>query len=291
MLTGSITGAARHLAISQPSTSRLISDLENNLGFALFDRSQGRLQPTPEALLFYREVNEAFIGLNRLELMAEQIRQQRTGHLTVHVAPALSATLVPGALQVFRSKRPTVRVDLEVRAPIKVLEALQSNLADVALTNPIADLPGVEQELLSSVDFICALPHDHPLKDKDIIEAADLDGMEMVGLSPDGPFNWTIMDRLLAEAGATPSVTVTTQRSHTAYSLVAAGQGVAILEPFSAPVWQSLGVHIKPFRPKLTYSYAICFPGNVVKTQLALEFADAARDYLAHNPPVHQGLP
>jgi DNA-binding transcriptional LysR family regulator len=66
MLRGSMTAAARELRTSQPSISRLIAELEGEIGLRLFERTAGRLRPTPEGLSFYREVERSFIGLDRL---------------------------------------------------------------------------------------------------------------------------------------------------------------------------------------------------------------------------------
>ncbi|NOJ99318.1 LysR family transcriptional regulator, partial [Corallococcus coralloides] len=49
MLTGSISGAAKLLHVSQPAVSRLIGYTEQRLGLSLFERIKGRLYPTPEA--------------------------------------------------------------------------------------------------------------------------------------------------------------------------------------------------------------------------------------------------
>ena len=49
MVAGTVTAAAKALGISQPSASSLITNLERELGFALFKRTKGRLVPTPEA--------------------------------------------------------------------------------------------------------------------------------------------------------------------------------------------------------------------------------------------------
>ena len=46
---GTVTEAAERLSISQPAVTRLINDLEQTLGFNLFERRSGRLVPTSEA--------------------------------------------------------------------------------------------------------------------------------------------------------------------------------------------------------------------------------------------------
>ena len=66
MLTGSVSAAAGSMNLSQPAVSRLLKDLEQTVGFRLFDRIQGRLRPTPEALLLFEEVQRSFIGLDRI---------------------------------------------------------------------------------------------------------------------------------------------------------------------------------------------------------------------------------
>ncbi|NKB76528.1 MAG: LysR family transcriptional regulator [Gammaproteobacteria bacterium] len=74
MRSGSITGAAKLLFISQPSVSRLIADLEVELGFNLFTRTGHGLVATLEARRFSQSVERMFIGLDKLKETAEAIR-------------------------------------------------------------------------------------------------------------------------------------------------------------------------------------------------------------------------
>jgi len=66
MRSGSITAAAKLMHISQPSVSRLISDLERSVGFALFVRAGRGLVTTVEARRFYQGVEGMFIGVDKL---------------------------------------------------------------------------------------------------------------------------------------------------------------------------------------------------------------------------------
>src|SRR5882757_6286451 len=55
----SVTAAAGAMGVTQPAVSTQIARLEETIGFALFERSGGRLKPTPEGLLFYAEATRA----------------------------------------------------------------------------------------------------------------------------------------------------------------------------------------------------------------------------------------
>ena len=56
IMTGTSVGAARELHVTQPAVSRLIADLEADLGFSLFSRIGGRLNPTTAGLRFFKSV-------------------------------------------------------------------------------------------------------------------------------------------------------------------------------------------------------------------------------------------
>ncbi len=286
MLSGTITGAAKQLSITQPSASRLIADLENSLQFSLFERAKGRLLPTPEAVQFYQEVVRSFAGLDKLERAAAQIREERTGHLLVHASPALSSGLLPAALKQFMKTWPNVVVTVEVRSPAAIFEVLQMQSTDIAISNEFAELPGIEQETLITTNLVCALPPGHRLTTYDIIKPKDLQDENFIGLSPEGPLNWNIIDSILKTADVSVNMRMTSQRAHAVYAMVAEGLGLALVEPFSAPTWMRHGVVVKPFRPKIPYSFALCFPRHKVRSQLARELRFAVKQELAENPPL-----
>jgi DNA-binding transcriptional LysR family regulator len=64
--SGTGSRAAELLGISQPAVSRALAELERSLGFSLFDRLRNRLVLTPEAKLFYRDVDASYRGLARV---------------------------------------------------------------------------------------------------------------------------------------------------------------------------------------------------------------------------------
>jgi DNA-binding transcriptional LysR family regulator len=74
MQTGSFTAAAEALHISQPGVSRAARHLEIQLGVPLFERSQGRIRPTDEALALNGEIERSYRGVQSIQQFARGLR-------------------------------------------------------------------------------------------------------------------------------------------------------------------------------------------------------------------------
>src|SRR5206468_723883 len=74
MHLGTTVQAAAFLHVSQPAVSRMIRQLEDATRLRLFKREKSRLRPTPEATALFREVERAFVGLDSLRRVAENLR-------------------------------------------------------------------------------------------------------------------------------------------------------------------------------------------------------------------------
>ena len=94
VMTGGVGAAAALINVTQPAVSRMIRDLQRHLGLALFERRGTGLVPTSEALSLYAEVERAFVGLERIEQMATELRTRRAGFLRIAALPALALSLI-----------------------------------------------------------------------------------------------------------------------------------------------------------------------------------------------------
>ena len=114
MGTGTVSGAARLLGISQPAATQLLQALQAATGLQLFERALGRLRPTPEGHALYGEVQRAFRGLEELDRAVEALRGFNAARLQVGALHALSAHLVPRAIRSFREAQPDTRIALHL---------------------------------------------------------------------------------------------------------------------------------------------------------------------------------
>ena len=92
--SGTVTEAAERLRVTQPAVSRMLANLEAELGFALFARQSGRLSITPQGEAFYFEVEAALAGLDGIESAGKNIRSGSGAHLRLFAFSPLCNELV-----------------------------------------------------------------------------------------------------------------------------------------------------------------------------------------------------
>ena len=112
MEVGSVTGAAERLHVTQPAVSKMLAQLERDLGFSAFARERRRLVPTPEAQILYQEVRRAFIGLDQLRRLAGDLRDMRQGRLVIAASYVASSWHLPGVVAAFLRAHPGLSVSM-----------------------------------------------------------------------------------------------------------------------------------------------------------------------------------
>ena len=96
MMTGSLRQAAEALNVSQPAASKALRYAEQSLGFALFERTGGRLVPTREAQIMIPRVNGIFEQLGALTRLTRNLRKGQGGHeLSIGRVPCPGQSIVP----------------------------------------------------------------------------------------------------------------------------------------------------------------------------------------------------
>ena len=163
MRTGSITGAAALLFISQPSVSRLVADLERSLGFTLFNRRGQGLVATVEARKFHQSVESMFFGLDKLRDIAEIIRTARDESISVGVIPAFANVVMPEAICTLRQKNPSLLFNVSVRNTPSIVDDVLLRQTDVGMICPTRRYDGVHVLHEMSAPYVCLIPTQHPL--------------------------------------------------------------------------------------------------------------------------------
>jgi DNA-binding transcriptional LysR family regulator len=264
--------------VTQPAISRLINALEEELGFTLFNRIKGRLQPTTAGVSFYEAVEQNFLGLERLDQTAARIRRSEPPELKIACNPALSATLLPVAIKAFRVHYPEIMINVDTVAVTDHLERLTQMRVDLAITFAFPPITGIEVEPLLETEFYCAMPISHPLASKDVISPKDLIGIRLLKTLPSGPLTWEeLEEQILQKAGIEPRYVMTYHTSHTGYAMIAQNLCVGLMEPFASQHWRN-EVTLRPFRPRVKLTYALAYPSPKIPSKPVYDFCEAIRD-------------
>ncbi len=250
----SVTGAAAAMGVTQPAVSAQIARLEQELGFALFDRSNGRLKPTSEGMLFYAEASKALTGIDRLAQAAEQIRTAQMGRLVIASHPSAAISLLPGLVSAFLADRPGVLVRLLSRNSDVISRLLPSESYDIG----IAELP-IDETAVRVTRYrmrcVAILPANHALRARKTLTPSLLSGHPVVAASHTLQTAMRVR-KAFAEAGAEWNPVAEAEFFASVCGLVASGAGWSIVDPLSAATFGHLGLKVRRFEPAIHYEIA-----------------------------------
>lgn len=277
MLRGTTAAAAAEMHVSQPAISRLISDLEHSLGFMLFERKKGRLHPTLEAAEFFRSVEESFLGFEKLESVADNIRNRTPSELKIASTAAIASSLLPLAIKEHKKYYPDERVTVYTDNMAQLIVSLQSNSVDLAVGLELPKAIGIESECIGNARFVFAAQEGHPLADKEVIYPEDLIGESVLTVTDNSPIYWSRLEEALSPVKNKIHRHIAIDTAHTGYAMIAEGMAVGVVEPFAARVWRGHGVITRPFEPAIHYAYGLAYPTGTRQHKALHFFTDSIR--------------
>lgn len=259
MELGSFTRAAEKLNLSQPAVSKLIFLLERRCGFSLFHRQKNGVVPTAEGQMLYSEVERVFLSVDSVSARARAIKHFDYGEINLVSYPSLAARVLPPILGGFLATRQGLKIEMSSRNSWLLVEAVATQGFDLGFGMFAPDRPGVRFDKLCSMKAVCALPPDHHLVSRYVIEAKDLHGERFVGMVEEDRAQLEI-DRVFAECGSDRNIVIKAQLTEACCSFVAAGVGVSIVDPLSTEGFPPNQLVIRPFRPVVNFNVWVVTP-------------------------------
>lgn len=237
MQTGTTTAAATLLHTTQPSVSRLLSQMGAAAGLKLFESERGRLKPTREAKDLFEVIERNFLGLDRIEQRVAVLRRAGAGTLRIGCTPALALSLMPGVVAAFCRQHPEVHVSLQTHGGHQLWDGLQHGAFDLILSTSAAARPEAKAAVLHRGRTVCVMDSQHPLAARARLHVRDLQGQVLLTLPQDDEFQ-AQFQHLLQTHHVEPAATVETTFSFTICRLAAEGAGIGIVNPYVASVFQ-----------------------------------------------------
>jgi DNA-binding transcriptional LysR family regulator len=239
--------AAARLHISQPPLSQQISQLEDELGCRLLNRTRRSVELTPAGETFLRDARAMLSELEAAVATARRVDAGQAGLLRVSFVGSALLSIVPGIIQRFRRGRPEVEIELRERSTLAQLRALSVGVVDVGLVRPpIEPDDALHTEVVMRERTVAAIPAGHPLARLARVPLKRLAAEPLV-LFPreQAPGFHDLLTGRLAATGTSPHVVQYAPEMLTIIGLVAAGIGVS---PVPASVAR-LGLEGVTYRP------------------------------------------
>lgn len=257
----SFSGAARALALSQPSVSNQVSALEREIGARLLERRPGGLRLTREGEILLEHADAIAERFGLADAQIADIAGERA-ELRIGAVPTALAGLVPAAVAELRRAHPNARVTIEEGTSAALPERVRSGALHLVVSFQDAGDPRHEPERLERRDllhepFLVALAPDHPLSDRRHIRLADLADADWTAASADG-----IIVRACRAAGFEPRLVSITRDQLAIRGLITRGLAVTITPALIADAFGDLALRTIDGPAPSRDVYALLPPGG-----------------------------
>jgi DNA-binding transcriptional LysR family regulator len=251
-----------------------LREAESQLGFMLFASVRGRLQSTPEARALQVEIAHVYEALEPVQRLASSLKQYLAPPLRIIGTPPLAQQLLPQSLAALRRRLPDAPCSLLSAPTREIVRSLLLRESDLGLSLHDPEHPDIDCQPLAQGKLQLLAPHGWLQPKQKYISLQDLAGQAMVGLEGQDPLSPALENKLQALRPA-PSIQTRVQTHQMMRSMVEAGEGLAIVDPFTALGARAAGLDVCPLSPAVPISlYALTFkhaaPASAIQTLLAI---------------------
>jgi DNA-binding transcriptional LysR family regulator len=282
----SFSRAAASLRLAQPSLSTQIQDLENDLGLQLLERNRNRVALTDVGTIFLKEAKQVLARAEKAVARAHEAAAGRAGELRIGSMGPLTISFLPACLHRLHVSLPRARVSVQEMGPPDQISQIDLGRLHVGFvpaqfTTLSARKRLTTQPILRSPLAILISEH-HPLAEKGIVKLRDLEKetfLHIYMFGSDAQRFWT--QEICEQKGFSPRFGVGATNADNLVTLVAAGEGVALIPRFAerpdAPGCIGLKLADKGLKYELLAVYNERFPSGLRDTLLKIVEDEAGK--------------
>ncbi|WP_077003064.1 LysR substrate-binding domain-containing protein [Variovorax sp. KK3] len=247
MQTGSVKGAAALMHVSEAAASKLLGTAERRMGLALFERTKGRLLPTPEARRLFEDVEALWSRVERIEALTHELANPEGGALTVAISPSLGTTVIPHAATALLARLPKLRINIELLIPHLLVQSQVDGTSELGVSLSPQEHPSLQLLARYPCRLVCVMPRAHPLAGKARIRPADLRGHDVVSFPQ--ALSYGVSDALLyGDMQEHIAIRLHVRSGQTACWFSLAGAGVAIVDAATVAGQAFADLAVRPFQ-------------------------------------------
>jgi DNA-binding transcriptional LysR family regulator len=296
MQVGTISGAAQVLHISQPAVTKVLQHAELQLGMPLFERVRGKLYPKPEAHRLFAETEKLHRDLQGIRRLAASLKSRAGETVRLVATPTIAISVLPAALTAWRRAFSQTRCELATFHTSEIVNALRLGEADLALSLQDPRHPGIEAEPIAQGPLTVMAPAGtwSEAECRQPVTPHELSGEligELIGLADGDPLGELVV-AACEDQDVHPTFHTVVQTYQIARSLVEAGAGSAVLDPFTAASAARDKVQCRLWAPEVPVQLYLLSASHAPLSHAARELANCigatARQLLDTEPHEHQ---
>lgn len=224
-----MTKAAEQLQIAQPSLSKTISRLEEDLGVELFDREHRKISLNAAGKVFLNRVDRAFAELNEGQRELNQFMDQDQKSITLAVT---IPRVLPSLLGSFLSKHPDVRFQQFLKSVSSMKKMLLEGELDYCISSIPIEGEGVRWEPLITEEIFLIVPPNHQLAERESVRLEEVKDEAFISMNTGYGFR-NLTDQFCREAGFVQHIAFEGDEPTVISDLVRQGLGVAFVSELS----------------------------------------------------------
>ncbi len=218
-----MTKAAEELHVGQPSLSKTIARLEEDLGVPLFDRQGRQIRLNQFGKAFLHRVERAFMELEAGKNEIIELSGLDRGVISLAVS---ITSVLPKLLGSFLAQYPDVRFQQFLGSPLSMKHQLEQGEVDFCISSTPIQSPDIEWEPLFTEEIFLIVSREHPLASREEINLREVEHEPFISMNPRYGLR-DLTDDFCRQAGFTPNIAFEGDEQTVLGELVKEGLGVA----------------------------------------------------------------
>ena len=272
----SISGAAQFLHLTQPTLSRQLIELEEELGKQLFIRGNRRVTLTEDGMLFRKRADEILALVDKATMELSDSEESIAGDIYIGAGETDAMHIIAREARRLQTRYPQIRYHLHSGNADDVFERLDKGLLDFGLLIEPVDLKKYDYLRLPAADtWGLLMPRDHPLAQQETVCPQDL--WELPLLVSQQTHRWEVLSRWIGRGREELHVVCTYNLLYNAAIMVEEGLGCALTLDKLMDTRDTGNLCFRPLDPPLSSGLCIVWKKYQVFSRAAARFLDQLR--------------
>ncbi|MDQ0227906.1 LysR family transcriptional regulator [Metabacillus niabensis] len=258
----SFTKASHILLVSQPSISKLIKNLEDELKVTLLDRSERKIELTDVGRIVYEQALKIIQSVEDVYSSVDELVHMEKGTIHMGLMPSIGVLLFPKILAGFKSKYPQIDIDMVQFSAKQLTRKVKQGEIDLGVTVMPVDTELFEIIPLLSEELVVIVDNEHWLVEKESVHLAELKHESFILLTEDYVLH-DVVKRACVQSGFEPKIAFKSSLWDIMGEMVATQVGISIIPRSMVSRFNNENVHaISISYPSIDWEVVLIYKKN-----------------------------